>query len=375
MWTSAGSYGRIFIGAYDAGMPLSSPPFSEEIPLHWWIRCEGGTPVISGEIPSSQDRAFEPKKAGEVSHYVVLTMFLISTSVFFISFFTELKMMPEVVHDLLMVAAFALQLFFPISFIYITFTRVKIYLNERSSPYLFLLFLMYIFFLFSLFSFLWSDYPTFVIKKSLTIFLPLILLSIVLLFDEDPIKTFNKVSIIFIAFSVFSSLHGEIVLLMGKIDQNPLAPNVYEQYISLGVLKIPQIVYGTPPFLRISSFLGNPNRLAVLNSVGIVLTLYLTRINYIKKFTGVFLVLVQSISLLLTYSRDGVLFAALMLLAYSIWFAKRGTLYIAGLLLGGVLLALSLLGIYLVYQSTNPVPDQADGRSFLVERLSLGLNG
>jgi len=326
-------------------------------------------------LSMSQGRAFNPKKIGEVSHYVTLIMFLVSASVFFIAFFTELNMLPEVAHDLFMIAAFAIQLAFPMLFISILATRAKINLNEEGRPYFFLFFLVYIFFLFSLVSFLWSDYPTFVIKKSLTIFLPTILLSIVMLFDENPIKTFNRVSLIFVIISVLSSLYGVAILILGEINQNPLAPNIYEQYISLGALKIPQILYGMPPFPRISSFLGNPNRLAILNSVGIILTLYLARINYIKKYTGVFLIFVQSISLLLTYSRDGIIFASFMIFAYSLWFAKRGVKRIAGLLFGGVLLVLFLLVIYLAYQSLTFVPVHADGQSFLEKRLSLGLNG
>lgn len=64
-----------------------------------------------------------------------------------------------------------------------------------------------------------------------------------------------------------------------------------------------------------------------------------------------------------------------MLFAYFLWFAKRGTLQVAGLLFAGVLLVLFLLEIYLVYQSIHPTYSHTDGQSFLEKRLSLGLNG
>ncbi|RKQ84735.1 O-antigen ligase family protein [Brockia lithotrophica] len=331
--------------------------------------------MISGEIPLSRERAYGLEKIGTFSRYVVLGMFLVSISVFFITFLTELNIFSEFVHDRLMVSAFAMQLIFPAAFIFVAYENLKIRLNSKYVPYFLLLFLVYAIFLFSLLSFVWSDYPLYAIKKSITIFVPVILLSVVMLFDDNPIKTFNYVSIIFVATSLLSSIYGEIVLFAGKINPIPLSENIYEQSISLGILKVSQIVYGTLPFLRISSFLSNPNSLAVLNSVGIVFTLYLSRIKYIKNSTGAFLLFVQAVSLLLTFSRDGILFVALMLFAYFLWFAKRGTLQVAGLLFAGVLLVLFLLEIYLVYQSIHPTYSHTDGQSFLEKRLSLGLNG
>ncbi|MDM1695099.1 O-antigen ligase family protein [Thiopseudomonas alkaliphila] len=95
------------------------------------------------------------------------------------------------------------------------------------------------------------------------------------------------------------------------------------QEITVFGVKIGQKAMGYMPFLRVSSFTGNPNTLGMLISISLIIAVYFKEINFFKKreWGYYFIFIVLFLGLLLTISRGA--FVSLFF-GFSVYFLVRG---------------------------------------------------
>lgn len=171
-------------------------------------------------------------------------------------------------------------------------------LNIRTASFL-LLILFYGLFMVALLSSLWSPYYYLVLQRTLMIFGSSLIIIVLVLSDKGPIETFRILAKSLAFFGAMVSLLGIIIYFFGTIECGSV------QSLTLHPL-MSQRIYGVPPFLRISSLLGNPNNLAIWLMVTLTMTFYLFLSSSHRIFLG-FTMLTQICALILTFSRAGIL--------------------------------------------------------------------
>lgn len=181
------------------------------------------------------------------------------------------------------------------------FLRFKI--NRKSAYIEFMWFLLFILFIYSFLSSIWSEYPILVIKQSSVIFIPLLILGLLVWADLNPDRTFELVALLVAWLGTFLALIGIFLRFFGSIELTEVGR---VQLMPIGSFIISQKVFGSPPFLRISSMLGNPNGLAIWLMVSLILTLFLLLAKKIRKIIGIILLISQLFAIVLTFSRAGI---------------------------------------------------------------------
>ena len=210
---------------------------------------------------------------------------------------------------------------------------------------------------------LWSEHPDLVLSRSLLIFTPSILITMLVLMDRAPRKTFFRL-LKFLSWLGFClALYGLILRFAGTFV--PYDKHFINQLI-FGPLVFGQKAYGSPPLWRISSLKGNPNSLALVLLVTIwasYVQFKATRIKLTRYYT---FISVQGSALCLTFSRTGIGAAVLMCVLFYFISEKKKVSKIAGSLAAITLLALFIL-IIVTCLPQNII-------SALEQRTDVGLN-
>lgn len=173
---------------------------------------------------------------------------------------------------------------------------------------------------------LWSDYPDLVLKRSLLIFTPSILITILVLIDREPRKTFYKLMAFLAWFGFCLALYGLVIRFTGYfISYN----NACINQVTLGPLILGQKVYGGSPLWRISSLNGNPNSLALVLLVSIWSTYIQFKTARMKRLRYFMFMYIQVLALILTFSRTGIGAVVLMCVLFYYFSGKRSMTKIA----------------------------------------------
>lgn len=202
--------------------------------------------------------------------------------------------------------AFVLQVFIPLVVFCLCLGR-RGYLDAFSG----LLFADILFlFVLSLVSAFWSSEPGLVLQRTFMVFVPALLLSLLIAFDSDSLRTFRRFSIWFVLLVASLSVISIVLYIFGS-------PTVIDgfrvQVFAVGPFEISQRVMGSEPFMRVSSLLGNPNTLALWICMALPLALYLREVAR-PGFPLTTAILCMLAALIITWSRAGAFTA--LLIAY-----------------------------------------------------------
>jgi len=237
----------------------------------------------------------------------------------------------------------------------IPFVRIKM----QSQNFWFLIFFLALFVV-ALFSSFWSSFPDLVFRRTLMILGSSLIIAVLAFADKHPQATFTRLAKALALFGAVMSLFGLVAYFWGKLELTDFGR---VQSVVIGPFKISQRVYGSAPFLRISSLFGNPNGLAAWLLVTLTMTIYLL-LNSSRRATWGLLAVIQGSALILTFSRAGIS-AALVSLVLLWYFAggkyrlRKRRAFILGFLV------LSLVSVLLVLQPF---------RLLQSKRLSVDLN-
>lgn len=143
-----------------------------------------------------------------------------------------------------------------------------------------------------------------------------LLVGLLTIMDSRPTVTFFWLAKFLSLFGTIVSFVGLVIYFGGDMVYTDFGR---VQVLVLGSVRIGQRLYGKPPFLRISSFLGNPNSLSSWLVVTLPMTAYVllsTRSLQIKLWLTTALI-VQICALALTFSRAGI--SATLLALAIVW--------------------------------------------------------
>ncbi len=195
--------------------------------------------------------------------------------------------------------------------------RIKLGYNNKQ---IIVLALFYLLFIIAVISSLFTVYQVDSLKISFIVFITSIFLTMLVFSDNVPFNTFIKVfgmlkiiGVIQSVIAIFIFFFGSIIQIYGKTVQ----------FISLGPIKIYQIVMGSPPYYRISSMTSNPNSLGIILFLSQIATLYLYKIKNISKIKFIIYYILQIIALLLTQSRSSILTALIMIIIFTFLISKN----------------------------------------------------
>lgn len=198
--------------------------------------------------------------------------------------------------------------------------RLRWCLGKVYNGVMFIFLLFALLFLFACASGIWSNMPELELQRSFMIFVPILLIGLLIWADSKPLVTFIRVAKSLVFFVSTLAVVGLLLYFFGSESQ---FEGTRVQTLSLGPVSLSQNVFGTPPFLRISSLTGNPNSLAMWLLLSLPLTLYLIHIRKIGFVSGKILLVLQLFALILTFSRAGIGSTLLALAAYYYWSAIR----------------------------------------------------
>ena len=236
----------------------------------------------------------------------------------------------------------------------------RISLNRSTG---FVLLLWFILFLLALLSGLWSEYPETVIKRSLLIFTPSILITLIVFMDYEPRETFYRITTFLAWFGFFLALYGLILRFAGDFI---LVDGININQIKLGPIALGQKIYGNAPLWRISSLKGNPNPLALV----LLASMWATYVQFaaarMKGPRYYIWMSVQLLALGFTFSRTGIGAAVLMC---SLFYLFSGKKTISGISKAFAIVFLALLVILILL----PLIPQRVIAS-LQDRVDVGLN-
>ncbi|NMB56900.1 hypothetical protein GYA19_03110, partial [Candidatus Beckwithbacteria bacterium] len=131
----------------------------------------------------------------------------------------------------------------------IPFLRLRI--EKRSFNIGVIWFLLFFMFIHSFVSSFWSEYPILIVKISLVIFIPLLILGLLVWADLNPERTFKLVALLLAWLGTFLALIGLFLRFFGSLVW--ISKEIgFIQKIDIGSFSISQRVSGLLPFLRIS---------------------------------------------------------------------------------------------------------------------------
>ena len=222
----------------------------------------------------------------------------------------------------------------------IPFMRIKM----QSQNFWFLIVFLALFVV-ALSSSFWSSFPDLVFRRTLMILGTSLIIAVLAFADKHPQATFARLAKALALFGAVISLFGLVVYFWGKLELTDFGR---VQSLVIGPFKISQRVYGSAPFLRISSLFGNPNTLAAWLLVTLTMTIYLL-LNSSRRATWGLLAVIQGSALILTFSRAGisatlVSLALLWCLSASNRRLRGRRVFILGVLALGLVLALTVFG-------------------------------
>ncbi|MED4079849.1 O-antigen ligase family protein [Halalkalibacterium halodurans] len=201
---------------------------------------------------------------------------------------------------------------------------IILYLNKINLPVnnknIFFITIVFLAMLWYSITSLYSGFTELSISRLFMSFVPGFFLLLFILSDKAPLKTFINVSKGLMYSGVFLSIVGLVVYLLG--EKTTIDGEIVQQ-ISLGSITISQLTVKANDFYRISSLTGNPNNLGFLLFITVMLTFTLLSLKQISKFKFIVFFSIQSLALLMTFSRSSLLSLALGLLIFYIFTAKN----------------------------------------------------
>lgn len=249
--------------------------------------------------------------------------------------------------------ALALQVFVPL-----VAWPIRLHLGRPFLPIVVAVILLICVFIFSLLSGFWSDSSRLVAQRSLTIWVPALLIALLSWSDTKPGETFVRLSF---GIWVFGLLLAAIGLALYTFGATSRKDGMLIQSLTIGPITISQELVGFPPFFRISSLAGNANALALWCGHAIVLGMYLHDTRRIGKLVFVTSSLLLTGALLLTFSRAGMAASLMWLILYLLLHSKWRQLVVLFILLS----ALTIIGVQRL--SENSILQQS-------VRIEAGLN-
>jgi len=236
----------------------------------------------------------------------------------------------------------------------IPFVRIKM----QSQNFWFLIVFLALFVV-ALSSSFWSSFPDLVFRRTLMILSTSLIIAVLAFADKHPQATFTRLAKALALFGAVISLFGLVAYFWGKLELTDFGR---VQSLVIGPFKISQRVYGSAPFLRISSLFGNPNTLAAWLLVTLTMTIYLL-LNSSRRATWGLLAVIQGSALILTFSRAGI--SATLVSLVLLWYfsgskhrSRKRRTFILGFLV------LSLVSVLVLHPFRLPQS----------ERLSVDLN-
>ena len=135
-----------------------------------------------------------------------------------------------------------------------------------------ILFLFSLLFIHAVFSSLLSDFQIGSLKTTILVFTTSIFLILLTISDNKPEITFNKIIKVQILVGTFFSIIAIILFFFGHFSK---ISGRSVQVVSIGIIKIYQIIMGNPPYYRVASLTTNPNTLGIILMLSQIATLYL----------------------------------------------------------------------------------------------------
>lgn len=251
-------------------------------------------------------------KAGPIEHY------LIGTGLILIFFGMALLSLQTPARDFLFPYAPYIQISLLLGVFFMLLPVICLKIRPASSL---LLILFYSLFIVALSTCLWSSYNYLVLQRTLMIFGSSLIIIVLVIADPKPIATFRILAKLLAFFGGFVSLLGIFIYFFGTITILD-----FGSVQSLNIYPLmSQRIYGTPPFLRMSSLFGNPNILAMWLMVTLTMTFYLFLSNSRRIFWS-FTMLIQFCALVLTFSRAGILSTSASLAIF--WYFSKNDRYL-----------------------------------------------
>lgn len=203
-----------------------------------------------------------------------------------------------------------LQLILPL---FVNINRINLISSKCFGTFFLCLYFFMALFFFSLISGFWSEELYLVLKRSLLVFVPIILISFLVWADPKPYQTFSRVSHWIVGLMSALGLLSLTLFVFG--DEGWIGEQRIQSF-SLGPITLSQAVYGHVPFLRVSSLLGNPNALAMWLLLSLPLTVYLLQVNNLRPLWAWVAVGIEFSTLILTFSRAGFFATLIALMVY-----------------------------------------------------------
>lgn len=166
----------------------------------------------------------------------------------------------------------------------------------------------------------WSDYPALVLQRFLMVFITSFMLFVVVFSDRDPLQSFYGV-LKFVSY--FGAILAVIALMIHFLGEMVWVDGHRVGILAIGPLQLEQKLYGVAPLFRVSSLTGNPNSLAAILSLSLVSTLAIFRINSLSRLFFIFIIGIQLLALILTFSRTGIGISLMTLILSYVLTAKQ----------------------------------------------------
>lgn len=232
-----------------------------------------------------------------------------------------------------------------------------------NVPTGFVLLLWIVLFSMALLSGFWSEYPEAVMRRSLLIFTPSILITAMAFMDQKPRETFYRITSFLAWFGFSLALYGLVLRFWGDFI---LVDRIIINQLKLGPLVLSQNIHEGAPLWRISSLKGNPNSLALVLLVSMWATYVQFAAARMKAFKHFILLSVQILALCFTFSRTGIGAAVLMWFLFYCFSGKKSISRISSTL------ALACLALLIILILLPLIPQGAI--SALQNRAEVGLN-
>lgn len=202
--------------------------------------------------------------------------------------------------------------------------NIKVSSSNRIS-----IILLYLIFFFAVLSSLFSSFQLDSLRTSIFVFATSIMLYLLTMFDDNPIKTFLRLQVFNVYMGAFVSLYGIGLLLLGGLEYKYGARVLS---LSFGGLDLYQVIMGMPPLYRISSIASNPNTLGIILMFSQLSTIFLFKVKKLSRSKFVFLYLCQITALILSQSRAAIIASIVMVILITFFTTKSKLKYVISVL-------------------------------------------
>lgn len=222
----------------------------------------------------------------------------------------------------------------------ISIRQIKINIDKTQGI---ILFLFLILFTIGILSSLFSRLQLESLKRLILVFITSLFLILLIISDDRPDITFNKVIKTQMMIGVVFAIIAIILYFFGSISS---MGGITTQALGIGPIKLHQRIMGRPPYYRVTSLTNNPNTLGIILMFSQISTIYLYKVDKLSKKKSIGFYLIQMLALLLTQSRGAILTTIIMLTIFFLLLSEKRNnrikIYIGFL----VLLVLSVIIVF-----------------------------